>query len=111
MVELLDSQARANLREWKRRLVKEALENLVDKHHGPKWLKLRERKSTSWVCLRCGPRESNQVKCNGHYRRYLVVTEGTIRLRVPQLECLSCGKEVALNALFLPKGRRYLDRA
>ena len=113
VVELVDSQAKTNLKEWKRRLLEEALEDLVEKYHGPKWLKIRERKPTPWACLRCGPRESNQVKRNGHYRRSLVILEGTIRIKVPQLECLNCGKEVALNALFLPKGKRYwieLDR-
>lgn len=107
VVELVDSQAKATLREWKRKLLEEALENWVSKHHGPKWLKVRERKPTPWICLKCGHRESNQVKRNGHYQRYLMVSEGSIRLRVPQLECLSCGKEVALNALFLPKRKRY----
>lgn len=113
VVELVDSQAKATLRGWKKKLLEEALEGLVAKHHGPKWLKIRERKPTPWVCLRCGPRESNQVKRNGHYQRYLVVTEGIIRLRVPQLECLDCGKEIALNALFLPRRKRFwieLDR-
>ena len=107
VVELVDSRAKVNLREWKRSLLKEALGNLVDKHLGRRWLKIRERKATPWLCLRCGPRGAIQVKRNGHYRRYLVVTEGSIRLRVPQLECLTCGKQVALNALFLPKGKRY----
>ena len=91
VVELVDSHAKARLREWKRKLLEEALEGLVTKHHGPKWVKIRERKPTPWVCLKCGPGESNQIKRNGYYRRYLVVMEGTIRLRVPQLECLSCG--------------------
>ena len=44
VVELVDSQAKANLREWKRRLLEEALENLVDRYHHPKWLKIRQRK-------------------------------------------------------------------
>lgn len=113
IVDLVDSQAKATLREWKRKLIEEALEHLVIKYHGPKWLKIRERKPTPWVCLKCGPRESNQVKRNGHYHRYLIVKEGVIYIRVPQLECLSCGKQIALDALFLPKRKRYwieLDR-
>lgn len=71
IVDLVDSQARATLREWKRKLIEEALEHLVTKNHGPKWLKIRQRKPTAWVCLECGAGESNQVKRNGHYRRYL----------------------------------------
>jgi len=113
IVDLVDSQAKATLREWKRKLIEEALEHLVTKYHGPKWLKIRERKPTPWVCFKCGPRESNQVKRNGHYHRYLIVKEGVICIKVPQLECLSCGKQIALDALFLPKRKRYwieLDR-
>jgi len=107
VVDLVDSQAKATLREWKRRLIEGALEHLATKYLGPKWLKIRERKPTPWVCPNCGPRESNQIKRNGHYRRYLIVKEGVIRIRVPQLECLTCGKEIALDALFLPKRKRY----
>lgn len=94
-------------------MIEEALEDLVTRYHGDRWLKIREIKPTPWVCPDCGPRQSNQLKRNGHYRRYLIVNEGVIQIRVPQLECLGCGKEVALNALFLPKGKRYwieLDR-
>lgn len=107
VVEWVDLKAKATLREWKRRLLEESLESLVFKYLGPKWLKIRERKPTPLVCPKCGPRESNQIKRNGHYRRYLIVKEGVIQIRVPQLECLNCGKEIALNALFLPKRKRY----
>jgi len=113
VVDLVDSQAKATLREWKRKLIEGALEHLVTKYHGPKWLKIRERKPTPWLCPRCGPRENNQIKRNGHYHRYLIVKEGVIGIRVPQLECLYCGKQIALDALFLPKRKRYwieLDR-
>lgn len=94
-------------------MIEEALEDLVTRYHGDRWLKIREIKPTPWVCPDCGLRQSNQLKRNGHYRRYLIVNEGVIQIRVPQLECLGCGKEVALNAIFLPKGKRYwieLDR-
>lgn len=113
VIELVDSQARAALMDFKKNLIEEALQDLVTRYHGDKWLKIREVKPTPWVCPVCGPRESNQVKRNGHYRRYLIVKEGVIGIRIPQLECLSCGKEVPLNALFLPRRKRYwieLDR-
>lgn len=113
VVELVDSQAKDTLRQWKRKLLEGALEDLVTKHHGAKWLKIRKRKATPWVCVKCGPRESTQIKPNGHYQRYLIIREGVIRIRVPKLECLTCGKEVALSSLFLPKRKRYwieLDR-
>lgn len=113
VIDLIDSQAKATLREWKRKLLEEALEALVNKYHGQKWLKIRENKPTPWICLDCGPRSSNQVKRNGHYPRQLIVLEGIILLRMPQIKCLSCGRQVALSPIFLPKRKRYwieLDR-
>ena len=64
VVELVDSQAKAILRDWKRNLLEEALEDLVTKFHGPKWLKIRESKPTPWVCVQ------------------IVVQEGVIKLSV-----------------------------
>ncbi len=113
VVALVDSRTKATLREWKRKLIEGALEHLVMKYHGPKWLKIRERRPTPWICPKCGPRESNQIKRNGHYQRYLIGKEGVIQIRFSQLECLSCGRQIALDALFLPKRKRYwieLDR-
>lgn len=46
VVELVDSQAKDTLRQWKRKLLEGALEDLVTKHHGAKWLKIRKRKAT-----------------------------------------------------------------
>ena len=83
------------------------MRDLVTRYHGDKWLKIREIKPTPWVCANCGLRQSHQIKRNGHYCRYLIVNEGVIQIRVPQLEYLSCGREVALKALFLPKRKRY----
>lgn len=62
VVALVDSQAKATLRGWKKKLLS--------------------------VCLRYGPRESNQVKHNGHCQQYLVVMEGTIHLMVLNLNVL-----------------------
>lgn len=55
----------------------------------------------------CGPREAQQIKGNGHYRRSLGVLEGTITLRVPQVCCVGCGHGVSLAAPFLPARRRF----
>lgn len=103
----VDAGARTVLREWKRKLIEEALERLVQEHYGPRWKREREAKATPWLCLDCGPRDTTQVKRNGHYFRQLVVTEGVITIRVPQLRCRGCGRTVALGALFLPSRKRY----
>jgi transposase-like protein len=104
---LVDVEARSILKEWKRRLIEEALEHLVQEHYGPRWQREREPRATPWTCLECGPRDTTQVKRNGHYLRQLVVVEGVITIRVPQLRCRVCGRGVALAALFLPSRKRY----
>lgn len=96
---------RRGIRQWKGRLLQEALEMFVTKHLGCRWQ--RRRGPTPWVCLGCGPREAQQLKRNGHYSRQLLVLEGIVTLRVPQLRCLNCGKSVALDARFLPPRRRF----
>ena len=58
LVELVNSRSKANLREWKQRLLEEALEFLVEKYLGQKWLKIRKAGSTPWMCLNHGPRSS-----------------------------------------------------
>lgn len=106
VIELVGSQARAALMNFKRNLIGEILRDLVTGYHGDKWLKTREGKPTPWVRPVCGPRASNRVKCNGHYRRCLIAKEGVIEIGVPQLECLICSKSVLLNVIFLLKRRR-----
>jgi len=107
MLKIIEPEARALVRDWKQQLVEEALEYLVEKNYGPRWQRTRQKHATPWICLVCGPRDSSQVKRNGHYQRHLVVLEGTITLKVPQLTCRQCGKAVALGALFLPSRKRY----
>ncbi len=113
VLRVVEPEGRALLREWKQKLLEEALEHLVEEHYGPRWQKRRDRRPTPWICLECGPRDSSQVKRNGHYQRQLVVLEELITLKVPQLRCRYCGRAVALGALFLPSRKRYwidLDR-
>lgn len=113
MLKIVEPKRRALLREWKQKLLEEALEHPVEEYYGPRWQKRRHHAPTPWICLECGPRDSSQVKRNSHYRRQLVVLEGVITLRIPQLRCRHCGKAVALAALFLPYRKRYwidLDR-
>lgn len=96
---------RQELLGWTQELLQEALERLVEEHLGRRWH--RRRGATPWICLSCGPREAQELKRNGHYRRNLVVLEGVLRLRVPQLRCVSCGRAVALGAPFLPARQRF----
>lgn len=107
MLKVIEPEAKALLRDWKQRLFQEALEHVVEAHYGSRWQKGRLKRATPWVCLRCGPRDTSQVKRNGHYQRRLVVLEGVIKLTVPQLRCRQCGKAVALGTLFLPSRKRY----
>ena len=107
MLKLVEPEERVLLRDWKQKLLEEALEHLVEQNYGPHWQRRRPQQATPWICLRCGPRDCFQVKRNGHYQRHLVVLEGTITLKVPQLRCHRCGKAVALGALFLPSRKRY----
>lgn len=96
---------RQELRCWKQQLFQEALESFVEEHLGERWQ--RRSGPTPWVCVSCGPREAQQIKRNGHYRRGLMVLEGLVALRVPQLRCLRCGRGIALAAPFLPPRRRF----
>jgi len=107
VIRVVDVEARSILRDLKRKLIEEALEHLVEEHYGPRWQREREPGATPWTCLECGPRDTTQVKRNGHYLRQLVVLEGVITIRVPQLRCQVCGRGVALAALFLPLRKRY----
>lgn len=114
VVRVVDRAGREELARWKKEAVEEALERWVEQHLGPRWQRQREVAPTPWLCPHCGPRDSRQVKRNGHYSRRLVVVEGVISLRVPQLCCLGCGRSLALGALFLPARKRYwldLDQA
>ena len=96
---------RQKLRGWKGGLLPEALERFVAQHLGERWQ--GRRGPTPWVCPTCGSQEAQQVKRNGHYKRGLVVLEGPLSLRGPQLRCEACGKGVALTAPFLPPWRRF----
>jgi len=95
-VGIVQEGQRQELLRWKGRVLLEALERLVAQHLGRRWQ--RRRGPTPWACRACGPREAQQVKRNGHYQRSLVVLEGVLTLRVPQLRCLKCGRGVALDA-------------
>lgn len=113
VIDLVNSQAKAALREWKRRLIQEAVEGFIDRFHGQKWFKIREVIPTPLICLNCGPRASQQVKRNGHYHRQLIILEGVICIRMPQIKCLKCGRQLTIAPIFLPKRKRYwieLDR-
>jgi hypothetical protein len=107
VVGLVAVEARAVLRGWKRKLIEEGLEHLVEEHYGPRWQRDREPRASPWICFSCGPRDSAQVKRNGHYLRQLVVVEGVIMIKVRQLRCRACGRTVALGALFLASRKRY----
>src|SRR3990172_6961857 len=100
VIGVMDKAGREELSRWKKGVLEAALEHWVGQHLGPRWRRQQEAVATPWVCLDRGPRDSRQVKRNGHYRRQLVVTEGVIQLRVPlapgeslkgDRRCFGCG--------------------
>lgn len=61
MLKIVEPKGRALLREWKQKLLEEALDHLVEEYYGPRWQKRRHHAPTPWICLECGPRDSSQV--------------------------------------------------
>lgn len=58
----------------------------------------------------CRPRRSrwgSQVRRNGYYRPRLPVEEGSIEIRVLQVECKGCGRSIAIAGRLLKRRRRY----
>lgn len=89
----------------KREAIEEALALVVRRVLGARWE--RRRGGTPWSCRVCGPRVASQVRRNGHYRRFLVVGEGTVQIRVPQVECVGCGRSVSVSGGILEPRSRY----
>ena len=63
-----------------------------------------------WTCRKCGQRRGDQLRRNGHYRRQLVVVEGVLHLRMPQIVCVTCRKSVPVeHPLLLRRQRLWSD--
>ena len=59
-----------------------------------------------WACPRCGERRGDQLRRNGHYRRQVLIVEGVVHMRMPQLVCVDCRKSVPVShPLIAPRQR------
>lgn len=60
-----------------------------------------------WKCHRCGADNASQLKRNGHYRRQLQTTLGTIKdIRVPMVRCVGCGAAANVEFAALRKHKQ-----
>lgn len=64
-----------------------------------------------WGCGRCGTRRAGDFERDGHYRRQLQTTSGSLaEVRVPMLECKVCGGAAETAFAALPKHQQlWLD--
>ncbi|MGC8842318.1 MAG: transposase [bacterium] len=97
--------------EEKKYLIEKLLEQELEELLPGRYAKKRKSKETPLVCPICGPRRTDQLRRNGHYRRNLLVLEGLIKgLKVPRIECKECGSELSFPFKILsPKARYWLD--
>ncbi len=67
-----------------------------------------QSRSSDWVCGHCGCQDAQQFTRDGHYRRSLQTSWGSIQeLRVPMLECQQCGHDVICHFTVLEKYERF----
>jgi len=67
-----------------------------------------QSRTSDWVCGHCGCADAQQFTRDGHYRRSLQTSWGSIEgLRVPMLECQQCGHDVICHFTILEKYERF----
>jgi len=67
-----------------------------------------QSRSSDWGCGHCGCADAQQFTRDGHYRRSLQTSCGSIeRLRVPRLSCQQCGHDVICHFTILEKSERF----
>ncbi len=60
-----------------------------------------------WACGRCGTQGARDFERDGHYRRQLQTTGGSLtEIRVPMLECRVCGASAAIEFAVLAKHQK-----
>ena len=68
----------------------------------------RQAREIDWACGHCGCRDAHQFIRDGHYLRALNTGWGQIKaLKVPMLECQSCGHDVICSFAILEKYQRF----
>jgi hypothetical protein len=61
-----------------------------------------------WKCGNCGCCDANQFIRDGHYRRDLQTSWGSVqKVQVPMLECQCCGHDVICDFAILDKNKRF----
>jgi putative transposase len=109
-VEKLITQINERVRWMAERCIEEALEGEVTSLLGREWYERRRPRGeeTEAQCNRCGSRDAQDFRRDGHYRRYLDTAWGRLKIRVPQLECV-CGGSVKIPFQTLRSRQRIWD--
>lgn len=98
------------VRAFKEQVLQLALDIAQEEALGPRRKRHKPPWTTPWTCPRCGSRRGDQIRRNGHYRRFPLTREGPISVAVPQLLCADCGRAVPFELEILPRRRRlWLD--
>lgn len=98
------------VRAFKEQVLQLAVEIAQEEALGPRRKRHKPQWRTPWSCPRCGPRRGDQIRRNGHYRRFPLTREGVASLVLPQLLCADCGRAVPFELEILPRRKRlWLD--
>lgn len=93
------------------RCLEEALETEVERQLGRGRYRRRrhtQRQEIERRCSRCGSRQRQGFRRNGHYSRYLDTHWGRVRLGIPQVQCV-CGGNVPMSFRTLRPRQRVWD--
>jgi len=102
--------SRELVRAFKEQVLQLAVEIAQEEALGPLRKRCKPPWTTPWFCPPCGPRRADQIRRNGHYRRFPLTREGPIRLALPQLVCADCGRGIPFELEILPRRKRlWLD--
>jgi transposase-like protein len=110
-IEGLIAQIEESVRRVATRCIEEALEAEVTTLLEREWYerrRSRKRRRTRARCQRCGSRDPQDFRRDGHYPRYLDTAWGRIRINVPQVECI-CGGSVQIPFQTLQPRQRIWD--
>lgn len=109
-LEELIAQIKERVRWMAGRCIEEALEGEVTSLLGREWYERRQPpgEETAAQCNRCGSRDAQDFRRDGHYARYLDTAWGRLKIRVPQLECV-CEGSVKMPFQTLRSRQRIWD--
>lgn len=109
-VEELIGEIREKIEEFAARCIEEALEGEVTSLLGRELYERRRPPGEETVaeCRRCGSRDAQDFRRDGHYRRHLDTSWGRLEISVPQLECV-CGGSVTVPFQGLRPRQRIWD--